>query len=437
MGHTTVIFTTLFFILQAKGFSYTSPCSPGPPPPPTPPSPEYSAPSISKISPGAVPPTHNHGAMGSEPPSPPPDPGSDSADDTPRRKPWWLLLLLIVFAAGAYIYLTRSPDSSVVLIAKTLSGQIVSTMENCILDGWTAATSGISTAKIYISLHGQSYCKILLLGVATHCICVIVFVILVRLRLCLARNNLTSHLKNFLCPFLFPILPFVYVPRLNRILWMQYYLALIHGELPAVRDIYSDLVRFLSYLSTTPPPQVSTIMGIISVHVCAIGLRAAFILVSGFPLATKTILQALSNFQDLCIFFCFCLGQTILAVLIFGASAAFGQHRDYVLDWLHSQPSPYQPAGDPPWSDSELFLGHYRHWKSIQIQDFHELAPRFKFMLLATLKASLEIWHELPFAQKLLITTPAVIFYGYRYFMPKARSVSRRVPRLIRNWRRP
>ncbi|KAJ7709227.1 hypothetical protein B0H16DRAFT_1703875 [Mycena metata] len=220
----------------------------------------------------------------------------------------------------------------------------------------------------------------------------------------------------------------------------------IEGSSSAVRDLDSNLIRFLTSLSTIPPPHVSTTVGIIGVHVCAISLRAAFILVSGLPFATKTILRELARPRVLSRFICCFLGQTIFTGLVFKASAAWGQQQlllqGYVLDWLRfkvadwlkSLPSSDQPPGAPPWSDSELFLCHYRHWKSTQIKDFHVLAPGFRSKILATFKALLGIWYQLPLAQKLLIAAPAVIFYGYRYLMPKARLMSRRVQALIRIW---
>ncbi|KAJ7033123.1 hypothetical protein C8F04DRAFT_1105209 [Mycena alexandri] len=439
MGCATVIFATLFFILRAKGFSYTSPCSPGPPPSPTPPSPEYPVPSISNSSPGAVPPAHNHSGMGSEPPSPPPDPGSDSADDTPRRNPWWLLLLLIVFAAGSYIYFTRSSDSSPLLIA----GRITSTMDKYISDGWTAAVSAISTTKIYILRHGRQITKILLLGLATHCVCFVVFAILRRLRLLASAIDPAS---NYPAAFLvvFSLLMMASSPHFRSCLWLEYYNGYQGGVYPSIREINFNVSRLSSYLSSLVASHLNEVSvslvigGVTLAHAIAVSLRGSIRIASGIPFVTKVALTALSDPSVFCGYVGLCVGHSLVqcfVILLFAASRQYDRLnptvKQHLWQWFSC------PKSRASIRVTFLVLAQrHRQWKSGQIADFYELIPGFKYTLVATFKASLEIWSNIPIPQKLLIAAPAIIFYGYLYIIPVARSVSRRILKFIRIRRR-
>ncbi|KAJ7016576.1 hypothetical protein C8F04DRAFT_1160553 [Mycena alexandri] len=418
MGCATVIFAMLFFILRAKGFSYTSPCSPGPPP-------EYPVPSASKISPGAVPPAHHHSGMGSEPPSPPPDPGSDSADDTPRRNPWWLLLLLIVFAAGSYIYFTRSSDSSPLLIA----GRIASTMDKYISDGWTAAVSAISTARIYILRHGRQTAKILLLGLATHCVCFIVFVILRRLRrLASAIDPTSNYPPTFL--FVFSTLMMASSPHFRSFVWLEYYTGYLAGIYPSVRQITWNASRLLSYLSSLVASHLDeslVIGGVTLAHAIAMSLRGSIRIASSLPFVAKVIFRKLSYPPLFCCFMGLCFGYS-MSMQYDRLNPTVKQH---LWQWFSC------PKSRASTRVTFLVLAQrHQQWKSGQIADFYELIPGFKYALVATFKASLEIWSNIPIPQKLLIAAPVIIFYGYLYIIPVTRSVSRRILKFIRIRRR-
>ncbi|KAJ7775741.1 hypothetical protein DFH07DRAFT_799590, partial [Mycena maculata] len=71
----------------------------------------------------------------------------------------------------------------------------------------------------------------------------------------------------------------------------------------------------------------------------------------------------------------------------------------------------------------------YQNWKSVQIQDFHELGSGFPS---AIWTVGSQAHGMLSCVPKLLVVVPAAIFYGYVYMKPAAcRLLSR-----IRKWRR-
>ncbi|KAJ7773180.1 hypothetical protein B0H16DRAFT_1714079 [Mycena metata] len=416
MGYATVIFATLFFILRVKGFTHTSPG----PPSPTPPSPEYPVLSSSKISPGSIPPRHNRSGMGSEPPSPPPDPGSDSADDTPRRNPWWLLLLLIAFAVGSYLYFTRNPD-----VVETLTGQIVSTMEQYVLGIWDGWTKAVSTARIYISGHGWQIARIILLALATHCICFTVVAILRRLRL-----SSIDPVFDYYLPTLFAIFPTLLIASSSQyrsFLWLEYHNGYLGGVYPSVQEINSRLSSYFSSLAFSHSNEISVIFGVLFAHAIVVSPRGILLIVYGFPSAIKAILAELYRPPLFCAVVGSCLLQSTVVGSLLLLKAGLKQYgrlnptaKQHLWHWFSCRKSRE--------STRVTFLvlaQRHRQWKSAQIEDFYELVPEFKYALMATFKASLEIWSNMPIAKKLLIAAPAVIFYGYIYIMPVARSVHR------------
>ncbi|KAJ7753715.1 hypothetical protein B0H16DRAFT_1886790 [Mycena metata] len=426
MGYATVILIALFLILRAKGFSSTLPCSPGPPPPPTPPSPEYPVPSASKLSPGGASPTHSHSGMGSEPPSPPPDPGSDSADDTPRRSPWWLLLLLVVLAAGSYLYFTRNLDSSVVL-AKTLGSQIASTMEQCLLGisyVRTAAVSAISTASIYISRHGWHIAKILLLGLATHGVCFVVFVTIQRSRPFVRLLFTVLRAPIWSCSV--SMVAIGSLPHLSWIMWMaSYSSSLVSGPNLTARQIHWSVLVVLSQLSSRAAShfvELSTILGIIILHSPAICLQVVLLLFCG--LHSVVVALMLDRVPPLIYlaFFVFVMAGITTTSSIW----AVGCH--YIRLHPSLKPLVWESfycgySRDQMHGLFGLFVERYRDWKDAQIEECLEFSSGFINRLLTTFKSLLEIWNDLPLSQKLLIAAPAIIFYGYLYIMPVARSI--------------
>ncbi|KAJ7750213.1 hypothetical protein B0H16DRAFT_1724614 [Mycena metata] len=430
MGCATVIFATLFFMLRAKGFSYSSPCSPGPqPPPPTPPSPEYPVPCVSTVSPASVPPTPNCSGTGGEPPAPPPDPGSDNAVSPPRRRPWWLLLLLIVLAVGSYVYFTHNPDlSSVVIVAQSLGGQIVSTMEQCVLDGWTAAASAITLARIYISQqHGWYIAKILVLGLGSHCVCFVVFAVLRRLRRLLRRLLPSAIDATSIFVALISTLMMTACSDVQSVMWVEYHTAMY----PSVREIASEASRLSSYLLSLVEPHLNEILvigGIVLAHAIAMALRGSIRIASGLPLVAKDVLRELSYPPFFRWVVTLCFGHHIMICLIFSLRSASRLYiwldptvKQHLRQWVHCRESRESIRATFLW----LAQSH-QEWKSVQIADSHELLPGFKQALVATFKTLWELWCNLPIPQKLLITVPAIIFYGYLYIIPVV--VIRRLP---------
>ncbi|KAJ6591254.1 hypothetical protein DFH09DRAFT_197260 [Mycena vulgaris] len=74
----------------------------------------------------------------------------------------------------------------------------------------------------------------------------------------------------------------------------------------------------------------------------------------------------------------------------------------------------------------------YRTWKSAEWESLHDTASSLHMIVATTFNSCLETWGTLCCVQKLLIVAPAVIYYSYFYMIP----AGRRLPRLIRKWRR-
>ncbi|KAJ7750209.1 hypothetical protein B0H16DRAFT_1549854, partial [Mycena metata] len=365
----------------------------------------------------SVPPTPNCSGTGGEPPAPPPDPGSDNAVNPPRRRPWWLLLLLIVLAVGSYVYFTHNPDlSSVVIVAQSLGGQIVSTMEQCVLDGWTAAASAITLARIYISQqHGWHIAKILVLGLGSHCVCFVGFAVLRRL-----RRLLPSTIDaTAIFVVLISTLTMTSSSHVRSVMWVEYYTAMY----PSVREITSEASRLSSYLLSLVEPHLTdslVIGGIVLAHAIAMALRGSIRIASGLPLAAKVILRELSYPPLFCRAVTICFGHSMMMCLIFSLRSATRLYyrwldptvKQHLRQWVHCRESRESIRATFLW----LAQSH-QEWKSVQIADSHELLPGFKQALVATFKTLWEIWCNLPIPQKLI---------------PVVRSVSRRVSRYIR-----
>ncbi|KAJ7753703.1 hypothetical protein B0H16DRAFT_1722906 [Mycena metata] len=127
-------------------------------------------------------------------------------------------------------------------------------------------------------------------------------------------------------------------------------------------------------------------------------------------------------------FLCFSVAHTLIISLGLAVHITATQYLlldGPFVDWLRSQSSSHQQPEDTLWTAFELLLENYRHWKSAQIKGFYQLFPGSKYALVAALKASLDIWINMPIFQKLLIIVPVILFYGHFYMMPVARSLSR------------
>ncbi|KAJ7698658.1 hypothetical protein B0H17DRAFT_1196757 [Mycena rosella] len=68
-------------------------------------------------------------------------------------------------------------------------------------------------------------------------------------------------------------------------------------------------------------------------------------------------------------------------------------------------------------SAHRLRVDEYQEWKATQIEDFHELATGLPNTLLAGFTSWWGIWNTLHLVHKLLIVAPAIVFYGYFYFV--------------------
>ncbi|KAJ7931254.1 hypothetical protein B0H13DRAFT_1959618 [Mycena leptocephala] len=423
MGYAIVIFASLFSILRAKGFQAL--------PDGGPPSPDDPIP-------------HD-----SSPPSPPPDPGSSSSSaNAPRQNPWmWVLLILILLALvvvlGGYFIHFAYPDSPAAASVSRIvafARQILSAIERFFRDQWIAAGSWISGVKIYISQNGRQLSKILLLALASHFVCLLVFTGLRRFRACAMGfpfHYRTSYiLSSIIWDCTISIAVIASFRQLNWILWMIYYLGWYDRALPSVREINEIILHFSSYLSSLAAShfvELSTIFGVIVIHTSAMCIQIISITVFGFPSTAWALLEELLEAEPFGILmFYACMTAYLCLALPVAPLVHSYRNLDSDRKQLLWRSFSCQQSRDRVRAAFWRLVKHHRSWKSIQIHDFHELTsglPSTAVML----KASLETWCTLPLIQQFLIVAPAVIFYGYVYIVPMTRRLQ--PPVCIRNWR--
>jgi hypothetical protein len=248
MGYAIVIFASLFSILRAKGFGHSQALPDG-----RPPSPDDPIPYDSLVSNRAIPPACNPIGMGTQPPSPPPDPGSSSSSaKAPRWNRWiWVLLILVLLAlvvvlGGYFIHFAYpdSPAAASVSRVVAFARQILSAIERFFRDRWIAAGSWISGVKIYISQNGRQISKILLVALASHFVCLLVFGVL-RL-FCACAMSLPTCCHVIIWSFLISMAVIAFVPQLNWIMWMFYYFGYLNGELSSVQKVICIVLQFSS-----------------------------------------------------------------------------------------------------------------------------------------------------------------------------------------------
>ncbi|KAJ7931244.1 hypothetical protein B0H13DRAFT_2308854 [Mycena leptocephala] len=427
----------MFSILRAKGFGHSQALPDG-----RPPSPDNPIPHDSLVSNRAIPPACNPIGMGTQPPSPPPDPGSSSSSaKAPRWNRWiWVLLILVLLALvvvlGGYFIHFAYPDSpAAASISRVVAfaRQILSAIERFFRDRWIAAGSWISGVKIYISQNGRQISKILLVALASHFVCLLVFGVL-RL-FCACAMSLPTCCHVIIWSFLISMAVIAFVPQLNWIMWMFYYFGYLNGELSSVQKVICIVLQFSSSflsLAASNFVELSMIFGIILMHASAMGLRALFFLVFVAPSTEWALLEEVLNMGPLDLFL---LGPCLLAwscvatpmPLLIAQYARLDSNGKQLL-WRSLF---CQKSRDTVRATFRRFFEQLDSWKSIQIHDFHELTSGLPNTL-TMIKASLETWRTLPLIQRFLIIAPAVIFYSYLYIVPTARRLRLRV--CIRNW---
>ncbi|KAJ7484426.1 hypothetical protein FB451DRAFT_84699 [Mycena latifolia] len=418
MAYATVVFTSLFWILRAKGFSSRHP--------------------------GSIPNGSTKSdlySVGEQPPSPPSESGSGcSADKTPRRRQWiWLLWLIAVLltlsgGVGAYFYLTVYDSRDSLMALPSFSRHGLSLIEQCFFDGRSAVASCISTIKIYISLQGRRYSKIFLVALAAHSIFLLIVSALRRFHhysktfvwykiVQLTVGSLALMMSGVACS-----------SQLSWILWLGYYVDSHAGGAYTVPEINWMVLRLSSYLSSLATSyflEVSTIIGITLVHisiVCVLLVRSIVTFGARILAHVRLHPQDLRNFLGCSI--CSIALFAFVGLIAFPLQPSLGIHPNpQVVLWQCF-------SGKRPWDHTRilywLMVKHYQEWKSEVLEDFHELTSGLPNTLRAGFNSWWEIWSSLHLMHKLLIVAPAVIFYGYFYVIPAAR----RIPLLIKKWRR-
>ncbi|KAJ7512523.1 hypothetical protein B0H11DRAFT_2182821 [Mycena galericulata] len=430
IGYAAIVLASLFCILRAKGFSYCLSSHRNHKDPALiqlTPKPRLSRPSI-------------RGGVG--PPLPPPDPGSSCGTaKAPRWNSWlWLLLfvlLLLTFSAvmDAYIYCTihvstGDPQATADGVASFFAPS-ATMLEGCLFDGWRR----ILGLKLHLALHGRQYFKVVLIALSTHFVCILIATILHRLRLC--AMVIAQRLEILIYSHIVCIPLIASFSCLSWIFWMEYYFAWWFDSVITIRDINWHMLCLSSRLSswaTSHFVETSTVLGIVVIHSCAVGLYTLFHTVSGFRSTARFLGHSVSNWRELCFFLGWCT-FVITVYLTYGLISVPIQQYDLLS--ADAQEVLWDAISSKESRDTALnilcyLLRRYQDWKSEQIEDFRELTAGFTNTLVVTIKFCLEMWSTMHMSQQFLIAAPAIAFYGYIHVIPAAQ----RLPRLVRNWRR-
>jgi hypothetical protein len=162
-----------------------------------------------------------------------------------------LILLVLVVVLGGYLIHFAYPDSPAAASVSRLvafARQFLSAIERFFRDRWIAAGSWISSVKIYISQNGRQLSKILLLALASHFVCLVVFGVL-RL-FCACAMGLPTCCHIAIWSLLISMAVIAFVPQLNWIIWVVYYTGYLARELLSVREVNWIILRFSSYFSS-------------------------------------------------------------------------------------------------------------------------------------------------------------------------------------------
>ncbi|KAJ7637120.1 hypothetical protein FB45DRAFT_908300 [Roridomyces roridus] len=209
--------------------------------------------------------------------------------------------------------------------------------------------------------------------------------------------------------------------RMNWVFWMHYYLV----GASSIRDVHRQLVRFLSYLSTTATLHFPEISTVVSIGIMYSIMVAALVLLYIFQASAKNLGRAATSwyyFIRLWKIWFIMLGLSFMA----GAIA-----HPLAFCCLH-QAMPHRLFWDYISSkQSRRVLRHvvrgwmrgYLRWKMRQIRDFGPVTRTLR----AACISCLQTWDILPLAQKFLIVAPLILLYGYVYIIPATRKLSRRL----------
>ncbi|KAJ7138494.1 hypothetical protein C8R43DRAFT_1019307, partial [Mycena crocata] len=377
-----------------------------------------------------------------QPPSPPPEPGSSSSA---VKAPWpirWLLflmialLVLLIIAASvvARVYFAYSVPPAVQELA-SFSGQKLVAVDKKLRDGWDVLMSYLAAAVLYLSEHGLRQSKFLLLAIAMHLTCLLIFSTLCRLRRRFVRiDEEEAYVFGIFMMMIAGISSF---SQLSWIFWGGYYF--FHGRiLPSIDGIIWNLLCFSSYLSSLAIShfdELSIVIGIAVIYTSTVCLWLGCHILCGLPSSMMGIARQLSHPLVLRFLVTSCLsGIASFSVefLVLWSLLQYSQlgSTDRHLLWK----SVFCPKGRPFTCQNSRqrakallwdLLGNYQEWKAVQIEHFKELAAALPNTLIARLNSGFEIWHGLHPMQKLLIAAPALIFYGF-FIFPAVRRLSRR-----------
>ncbi|KAJ7755100.1 hypothetical protein B0H16DRAFT_1830628 [Mycena metata] len=251
MGYATIVFLSLLYILRAKGFG-----------------------------------------TGDQPPSPPSD--ADTESNAKKRPNRWLRLLLILLVSmvllslGAGIFVAYLvPSLHALHPLQSFGADTVRIVERKLLE----AASNLSALATHVSLHGRQYTKIILLAIASHCICVL-FGLTFR-RFCAL---IVSWAPTGWFPSLSMAIPYAmmtFLPGLDWIFWVHY-----HIICDGTRWNQIDVEAVLACIERAVEPhvlEISIFLGIAIIHFVAVCIWTTVATLSVIPSTTRVLVFCFSD----------------------------------------------------------------------------------------------------------------------------------------------
>ncbi|KAJ7637132.1 hypothetical protein FB45DRAFT_908330, partial [Roridomyces roridus] len=338
-------------------------------------------------------------------------PPSDPAAKLPstRRRPWTLVLGLTFFFS-AVLALLSTDNVSIQFNFGSFIDPSITAIERFLLDGWSLYYS----LESHISAHGLRYLKVLLIGIASHCVGIFVVSVL---RRTLYKATSLEAVQIIVPPFLVAIAVIASSPWLSWLYWAQFHLRGWTDIRTVHRFIVSVFSR-VSRMATSHLLEVSTIVSIGLIYCCASG---AIFLYYAFRLVIKRLRLTKSGYFTFRHFYRCCCEAILYQFLLAAITSRLTFYRLHEDDfrrivWCRILSQQSRRAF------KRIFRVHmrsYRLWKTAEIKQCRLLV----YSLRAALRSGLETWRTLHIAHKLLIAAPGLILYGYFYIIPAIRKL--------------
>lgn len=424
VAYATIVFTGLFCILRAKGFS-----------------------SRSGSQPSDIPRPFRASNLRAQPPSPPPEPGSSGSTAKPRRRTRWIhwLLLLIVFLLGAAALYLHLVDSDLPAGLHGDASHWFFLFEHNLLAWQCAVESYMSRVKIYISLRGLHHLRFLLLVTASYPGLILVPIlsktVLRRLRRLIPgpsyRQVQPDPFHRILCIALASAVIMTFCPYFNLIVWVWFFFepdnpAAGYGlEYPGLEaavvfccpssfiEVWHNL-SLIERLIFVGPTAVHILLAVLSwsIRASAAGIRLLIHTVRDEPW------DALIDFGSLF------AGVYTCTFLVCYPSFAFDSLDRQTRSLVSEQPFLSRNWRSLVCEVYWMLAGEYRAWKLDKVHELQDRAASLPEILAEAFYFGWERWSTICLVEKLLIVVPTTVFYGYFYLLPAAR----RIRAIFRRW---